>query len=303
MKIAAIVPFFNYGYGNKDLLFKFFCLHAAKWIKYVDEINVVDSGCGLTLPDIPNLKITVAPPQSHWQNMNEAIRNTDADMVLLLDSDTIIYDPEVIQESIEMMEREQLDAYGIFDGSGAQALTAYPIMRENEDRAERRRFAPYFFFLRKSALRSDFDFTPESGPIWTDSMGSVTRQLLVDKKVIMELPDDRSTISLEDDGTITHTQWLDDPSKHNWSKVENPNYGYYHIRNFGGALKIVKEGEFGLVPGREARRLLMWFVMLSEATKSGYNVEEILSSVDVYTDMWNKYYEEFKKYHWWLEKI
>src|SRR3990167_1714401 len=292
---AAIIPFFNYGYGNEQLLWKFFLLQAKKWAKYVDKIYVIDSGCNLlTFEGIPNnLEIVTKPPQSHWQNMNEAIRAAKEDLLLLLDSDMIIYNPEFIKEEFEAMERIKIDVITIFDSSGGIDLSKeFSMMGENDFRFERRRFCPYLCFIRKSKLRPDFDFTPLSGENWTDSMGKVTEQLLEDNTRVVELPDDRSTISLEDDGRITSCQWLDTPPKI-WATKENPNYGYYHIRNFGGGLKILKEGEFGLVPKREGNRLLAWVYVVGEKVGNYFgNMKS--ASFEIYL-------EEFKKYHFWLK--
>jgi len=295
---AVIVSFFNYQQGNEQLLWKFFLLHAAKWEKYVDKIYAIDSGCGLENSSLEKIQIIRKPAQSHWQNMNEAIREIPEDLLLLLDSDMIIYDPEVVKECFEAIENKGYDAVAILDSSGSIPIND-PRFKENENRFERRRICPYLCFIKKSSLRENFDFTPRGGEFWTDSMGVITEQFVEDRRTIIELPDDRSTISLEDNGRINSCQWLDTPPK-KWSMTENPNYGYYHIRNFGGGLKIVKEGNFGLVPGREARRLLAWVYTLADAIKTPIAA---FHAVDVDNDTWNKYYKKFQEYHSWLKNI
>ena len=302
MTKAAIIPFFNYEQGNEQLLWKFFILHAKNWAKYVDKIYIIDSGCNLlTFEGLPNnLGIIKTPQQSHWQNMNEAIRLVPEELLLLLDSDMIIYEPLMVHFGFEQLEKGVYDVMAILDSSGGSPINS-PQFAENDNRFERRRICPYFCFLRKSALRSDFDFTPRGGKNWTDSMGVITEQFIEDGKEIWELQDDRSTISLEDDGKITSTQWLDTPPK-KWALKENPNLGYYHIRNFGGGLKILKDKDFGFVPGREARRLIAWVYALGEKTG------EFIPAIDLRlfakkVDDWAKYYGAFKKYHFWLEKI
>lgn len=282
MTKCAIIPFFNYGYGHSDVLWKFFLKQMSKWIKYVDKVYIVDSGCNLEYTD-SRVKIIHKGPDSHWKNMNEAIRSSNEELILLLDSDMIVYDPEVVKRGFDDLE-SGYDAVGIMDSSGGTDLKRFSHMCENVYRGERRRLCPYLCFLKKSALRPDFDFTPRGGDEWTDSMGVVTEDLLNDKKKIKELRDDRSTISQEDDGKITSVQWLDAPPKL-WALEENPNLGYYHIRNFGGGLKILHDGNFGLVPGREARRLLAWvYVLMDTNTSQGY-------------------VKKFKEYHSWLKKI
>ena len=297
MTKAAIIPFFNYEQGNEQLLWKFFILHAKNWAKYVDKIYIIDSGCNLlTFEGLPNnLGIIKTPQQSHWQNMNEAIRRVPEELLLLLDSDMVIYNPQKIAFFFEVMEVGGYDVISIFDSSGGKSINSQQFA-ENEDRFERRRICPYFCFIKKSALRPDFDFTPRGGENWTDSMGVITEQLVEDRKDILEIPDDRSTIILEDTGKITSTQWLDSPPKL-WAMKENPNLGYYHIRNFGGGLKILKDKDFGFVPGREARRLLAWAHVLSEKT------DVLLSPSIKIPDGFLEYYKKFKEYHSWISKI
>lgn len=294
---SVIAPFFNYGHGNDQLLWRFFLLHCNKWSKYVDKIYIIDSGCNLDPSDNPRIEIIRKPPASHWENINEAIRRVPDGNILLLDSDIIIYDPEVIARGFK--DLDEYDGVGIFDSSGGLSMSNYELMRENENRFERRRFCPYLFFLRKGALRPDFDFTPRGGEFWTDSMGTVTEQLLADGKKIKELQDDRATISLEDDGRITSLQWLDTPPK-KWALDEHLNLGYYHIRNFGGGLKIFNRGAFDEVPGREARRLLTWVVVLGEKVKDQALLEKYRF---VFGNEFSEYLKEFKKYHSFLDKI
>lgn len=294
---SAIVPFFSYGHGNEQLLWRFFLLHATKWSEYVDEIYVIASGFDLDKTDNPKIKIINKPPQSHWQNMNEAIRDTKADQILLLDSDMIIYRPEVIRDNFNKLEK--YDFATILDSSGAKML--FP---ENENRFARGRMCPYLCFFKKDALRLDFDFTPRGNPDWTDSMGTVTEQALEDGKKILELQDDRSTISLEDDGEITSTQWLDTPPKL-WAMEENPYLGYYHIRNFGGGLKLLKEQKLSGVPSREALRLLGWVYWLGVKTEDNDLMLKVMELINFKLTPYlgRDYLRLFGEYHSWLKYL
>lgn len=322
MTVTAIIPFFRYEPVYKDnykVLFHFFILQLKKWINLVDEVIIVDSGCNFTKEDFlglesPKIIHYQVPPQSHWQNMNEAVKMAKSEYVLLLDSDMIVYNEMFIQKAREKIEKYNMDGLGIFDSSGSRVLNEYPLMWENENRAERRRFCPYLFFLRKSALREDFDFTPLDNPGWTDSMGKITYDLLEDGKTIGELPDDRSTISLEDDGEITSVQWLDTPP-YAWSMIETPNYGYYHVRNFGGALSVINnfytnKEEFeklkNTMPRREVLRLLAWFLIMAAKTnisdKDQLEVGEVIAQFVDPTEFAD-YLANFAEYYKWLERI
>jgi len=300
---VAIIPFFNYGQGNEQVLWKFFLLHLKKWIKWVDRVYIIDSGCNLELPEdffqAEKIQIVKKPPQSHWQNMNEAIRNTAENLILLLDSDMVIYNDKVIHTGFWKLE-QGWDVASILDSSGGQPIN-HPAFTENQFRFERRRLCPYLCFIKRNALRPDFDFTPRGGENWTDSMGTVTEQLVADGKKIYELQDDRATISLEDDGRITSVQWLDTPPK-KWALDEHPNLGYYHIRNFGGGLKLWKEKEFGLVPGREARRLLAWVWVLKAGIGEDMRDQTIVDPI-LPKEKWVNYFKKFAEYHSWLNLI
>lgn len=312
MTKAAIIPFFRYEpvyQDNYKVLFKFFQRHFFKWGEFVDKAYIIDSGCNFTPQDIlpydtaNKLEIIKKPAQSHWQNMNEVVREVPEPLLLLLDSDTIIYDRNVVKTYFDALETLDDDVWTIFDTSGGVRLAErFPIMAENKNRGERRRFCPYLCFLRKSILRSNFDFTPIGGEQWMDSMGSITQEILEDHCNVQELQDDRSTISLEDDGRITSCQWLDSSPK-KWALEENPDLGYYHIRNFGGGLKILNEGTFGLVPGREARRLLAWVYILGEKTKTFIPAISQRLFTGGQVGKWAEYYEDFKNYHSWIKDI
>jgi glycosyltransferase involved in cell wall biosynthesis len=302
MNRAVIVSFFDYGSSFQKVLYNFFLKHCLKWIGYVNKVYVVDSGFGINESPHYKIEIIKKPKQSHWQNMNEMIRQVSEPLLLLMDSDMIIYNPEIIQIYFSALEECDDDIWTILDSSGGTCLgDKYPIMAENKNRAERRRICPYLCFLRRSILPHGFDFTPRGGENWTDSMGVITEQLLEKGIKIQELQDDRSTISLEDDGKITSCQWLDTPPKL-WALQENPNLGYYHIRNFGGGLKILDDKNFGLVPNREARRLLAWVYILALKTKSQELIDNILNTFGNSNDS-NDYIKQFEKYHSWLEKI
>jgi hypothetical protein len=298
---TVILPYFHYGYAHADLLWKVFLQGAESWAGNVDRIYVVDSGpTGLQVPStfsLRNVEIVQKPSQSHWANLNQAVAANEGNL-LIMDMDTIIYDNAAVVKGFEALE-SGYDFASILDGSGGVDLTNYDLMKANENREERRRFAPYFMFLNKKALRPSFNFTPGTGAPWTDSVGYVTIDALKDEKKIFELQDDRATISLEDNGTITSMQWLDTAPKL-WALDEHPNLGYYHVRNFGEALRILHNKSFGLVPGREARRLLAWAVTLSNVVGEPIDIPVELYEHVLGGERWDKYLDRFAQYHAWL---
>jgi hypothetical protein len=267
MTKALIVPFFHY-YGTSEeislSLFNFFLKYLFWWKDRFDKIYIIDSG-GF-IPEVDFLTIIKVPRRSHWENLNDVLSEIKEDCFLLVDSDTIIYRPSTIDDIFKKIEKNHI--VSILDNSGGKNLESkYKFLRKNKNRDYRRRFAPYLFACRTNFFRKldKFDFTPTGGDGWTDSMGIITDRLLSFEPTIEELPDDRTTIYYND-GENKVSQWLDSP-EYNWSKTNNPNYGYYHLRNAGGALfglnSYLLQNEAWdkfkeITPINELYRLLTW---------------------------------------------
>jgi len=311
---------------HHKILFNLFQRHAVKWLEHVDELIIIDSGADLSEDDctlfaqhnlMEKVRFIHRSWDSHWNNLNAAIQEIDGGLqepynLALLDSDLLIYDPKIVDESFRRLTT--YDALGIFDSSGGVDLTQYPTMAENVYRGERRRLCPYFCFLRRDALRPGFDFTATSGgnnKDWFDSMGRITLHMLEDGKSLGELRDDRSSIYLEDDNTITSTQWLDE-DRHLWSQTEHPNLGYYHIRNFSGGLQLVDsyyvEPELHqrlikITPRREALRLLTWVHLADKhLDKDPHRIGPIIEAFCP-IGLWWEYWTAFTHYYPWLESL
>jgi glycosyltransferase involved in cell wall biosynthesis len=301
MTRAVVVVFYRHDpiFGDMNLMLpQFFYKHMETWLKYVDAVYIMDNGIGLAEYDNPKVHVVNRDIRSHWAALNEGTEMAKEDAILYLDPDTVIYDPELVDRIFKKIE-SGFDYVGCLDTSGSEDL--FP---ENENRGVRRRFTPYLGCLKRSMLPENFDFTPTQGEKWKDSMGTVTDHFVNNNAKIEEIQDDRSTISLEDDGRITHVQWLDSPPK-KWSMVEDPNIGFYHMRNFGGSLTIVTsfltnildyEKLAAITPGRELRRLIAWPVVIGEKVGFNFDLPEL-------GEGWENYLKEFKKYHSWLGKV
>lgn len=299
MSRAVIVPFFANSVkkpGYNLMIWDFFKLQMDKWIKFVDKVYVIDSGVGIGNQNDPKIHVIHKHADSHWANMNEAVALASEDIICLLDSDMVVYKPEIIDEGFRIIEEDGYDVVSILDGSGGVDMNQYPAMRKNKYRTERRRFCPYLCFLKKSVLRPGFDFTPRGGEDWTDSMGPVTEQILADGHKIYELQDDRSTIVINGDGSTSSYQWLDGGE---WARYERPDLGYYHIRNYGGAVSLIglndREADelLQVIPSTEFYRLQAWACTVFE--KAGHRMPEI--------DILGDYYKAFRKYHDFIDKI
>lgn len=299
MRKAVIVPFFANQVKKPHfnlMIWEFFKLQMEKWLQYVDKVYVIDSGVGITQTADSKVRVIHKHADSHWANMNEAVALADEELICLLDSDMVIYDPTVIERGFSIIENGGYDVVSILDGSGGVDMSQYPLMRANKKRTERRRFCPYLCFMKKAILRPGFDFTPRGGENWTDSMGPITEQILADGYNVFELQDDRATIVINADGSINSYQWLDGGS---WSREQHPNLGYYHIRNYGGAVSLIglndKETDdlLQVIPSTEFYRLQAWACTVFE--KAGYPQPE--------AKLLGDYYKAFREYHDFIDKI
>lgn len=321
MTKAVIVPFFRYGpdqRGNNKLLFKFFLKHLRLWAKEIDHLYIIDSGPTISPEDQQAVRSLVKTTiyslsrNSHWDNLNKYIPMITENKFLLIDSDTIIYNADVIRKIFEGLDN--YDVVSLTDTSGGNALyKKYPIFDENESRSVRNRFGPYLFACRKDFWNrlGAFDFTPVGGPVnWTDSMGSVSEQILALNPRFKELPDDRVSV-LWVEGRIEVSAFLDS-SHHLWSKPEQHNYGYYHIRNYSGGLKLVEAKAVdtadynrhkSIMPRQEGLRLLAWLWFIAGDASYQREIIKIVDEFGVAESQFLEYLEKFKGFHSWLGDI
>jgi hypothetical protein len=279
MKLAHIVCFHRYepfARENYRHLFNFWLHYYKKIAHHIDHLYLIDSGWGITESQyeelcqiIPNrnVTLTVKPPTSHWQNMNEAIREVKEDSFLITDSDTIIYDEAPIVTTKEMLVKTEI--VSCLDNSGGRDLeNTYAMLAANENRSYRRRFTPYFFACQTNLFHRipNFDFTPTGGDNWTDSMGTVTEQLLRLNPSFYELRDERKSVALMD-GIPQVVSAFESPP-HEWAKTDLPDTGFYHLRNAGGGHNLAETyvtqpdvfaATKKIMPVYEAVRLLYWW--------------------------------------------
>lgn len=328
MNRAIISSFFADYYQSQNdryrCLFPYWLKGIVKNAGHFDKLYLIDSGFifnnkekallnELLGPD--KWQIESALTQSHWDNMNTYVKEVNAKNIMILDSDTIIYSPKVIDSLFTSQEITKLGGLGIFDSSGQFELGVPSVFDKTNERGKRHRMCPYLCILNRDAyFRTGMNFNPrelnegfkipklryeaKTGD-FTDSMGLVTLEMIANGDLLGEIPDDRRSLYLNDDGKITWENNLDAPEL-------KSNLGYYHIRNFHGGLDLVNtfgasgSGRYqelkSLIPRREALRLLGWLEqMLPEST---YQVVANLG-VDIDKE-WLKYLWEMPDYHTWL---
>lgn len=318
---ACIVPFFRYepsSRGSYKVLFKFFLRHLKTWAGEIDHLYFIDSGPCLSASDKVELDAIVKNTvwtinhQSHWGNLNKYIPQIKEDLFMLIDSDTIISDKNIVKSIFEQLSDDK-EIVSITDGSGGiPVFDQFSAFAANENRDVRRRFAPYLFAARSDLFKriGSFDFTPTTGVNWTDSMGTVTQQLLTLNPVFSELPDDRTTLYYID-GEYKEIAFLDGP-QFEWSSRTKNDYGYYHVRNFNGGLYLVETKALdrksydharSIMPRQEAFRLLGWLWIMNPDETYRNEILSIAEDFGVGSSEFTEYISAFCEFHKWLERI
>lgn len=266
----------------------------AKVNDQVDKIYLVCNSYNPTVEDLDFLrtlghgKVTIQLEQmaSHWQCMNMLCKQVVEDQLLLIDSDTLIYDPWVITKNFK--ELDDADVVSIFDSSGEDL--GYGIMEDQ------RRFAPYFCFLDMLMLRgTSMNFDPDTTH---DSMGLLTKELLDYDAIARRLPDDRGTVYI--DGTVY--------------PAITPTPGYYHLRNWNGALHILTSyindkvsytRDVTLMPINERCRLLAWVAIINDICNKDAEIDLAVENIfkDWGINNWREYIQQFRSFHSWTENL
>jgi hypothetical protein len=288
---------------------KLFFKYADAWLKFIDTFYIVDSGWGLNhLPK--NARVIQADHRAHWENLNLVIPKVEEDNLLILDSDMLIYDPAVVKDGYDKLKTHECSA--ILDNSGQVVLEKeYHQLAPNKNRAVRRRIAPYLCFIKTARLLHK-DFTPFANMY--DSMGRITAQLFNEGIKLHELPDDRSTLRLDEHGELSQDTWLDGPG-YAWSEpLDKPvRRGYYHVRNSTFGPSMITEWIWDreaytrrkqITPFTEAMRLLAWQWIYDDKANELKDwlphFSMVLEDYQVSPGTWDRYIRHFYEYHRWL---
>lgn len=284
-----------------------------KWNDELDRICLVDCGWDFA-SDIPKVHLFKEERKLHWDYFNQYIPQMKEDIILIVDPDTLIYDPEIIKKGFDLLENDDFNVASILDNSGS-----FELFPANENRDVRKRLAPYLCFIKRDFLMSvaDLDFSPVADKY--DSMGKISHQLVNSKKMkLYEFPDDRTTLRMDekDHWKRTKDTWLDG-TNFNWSKptYKSNDLGYYHVRNSSVGLSMLNEFKHDqeayqrrkkITPFSEVIRLLAWQWVYDKAAGRIQEwqpaFEPVLRDYKVRWDDWLNYLGELKNYHPWIER-
>lgn len=318
MSNAIIVPFHQYTPRVNDdykVYWNIWYNCYRKWDDLIDKVYLIDHYWNFDITDYHNNpKFSVEKVcETHWDNLTKIIPKITEDRIIMMDSDMLVYDRNLMKLIVDF----DGDVITIMDGSGGISLSDhFPVMSPNENRAERRRFAPYLCGIKRDLMmKTSLAFQPHNigQPDWMDSFGLWTKDILSHHPSVKELQDDRTTLRLFEDGHITRDTWLDGP-QYKWSiPIDAPHRtGCYHIRNWNEAVRLVNNYYFDkdqynhqkeIVPFCEAIRLLTWYYIVVAKYKP-QEIGKINTILDDYkVKNFDVYLSEFYKYHSWIGEI
>ena len=292
----------------------------SRWAHLFDKVYLIDHNWDFDPSKLSDKFQLFTVKKSHWDNLKEIIPQIKEDWILMMDCDTLFYDGQEMSRLLNSPDFAMIDLAAILDGSGGVDLSKkYPEMAPNKYRGERRRIAPYLCFIKTELMKkTSMDFSPyHSGQNdWRDSFGKWTEEVLDFSPTFLELPDDRTTLRLEKNGTISKDSWLDGPG-YKWSEpLDAPQrYGYYHIRNFSLGLYLVNtffhdrvnyEKAKRITPFSEALRVLTWLYVVADAAKTPlaiFPITDVIDDFGVSIKTWNNYWSKFKDYHSWVKDL
>lgn len=316
MSKALVVVFFRYAPRVDDhykTQSKLFFKYAKRLYPFIDHLYLADAGWNIPEEDLhPNTTKITTDYLSHCDYMNKLTSMVSEDVMLLVDPDMLMYDSEVIKQGFDRME--DYDISGILDNSGTTEF--FPA---NDLRAVRKRFTPYLTFMRMDMLKTipniDYTWTQKNGQFEYDSMGKLTEEILSRNSSFYELPDDRTTLRLHEDFSITKDSNLDGPG-YLWSEpLDQPKrLGYYHVRNSSVGLSLLVEYQYDfeayrrrkeITPFAEAMRLIAWqwcydkYTQQLDIWRSSYL--PVLEDYKVPFEVWVNYVKQFEEYHSWIK--
>ena len=318
MNITLVTSFYkDPGFSSQrhQSLSKVFFDSLGKWRRSVDRIIISDNSWGVEQPIVygkqvlEDVDVFVHPGMSHWQSLSEVTSYTkSADVMMYLDQDMLIYEPDVVRKMRETME-QGADYVGILDGSGK-----HQFFPQNEFRASRARFCPYLCMIKRDlVMEADNFFDPSDG---YDTMGKLTERMIqkYPKLNVSELPDDRTSVYWRNG--VVRDSFLDGKG-FIWSEpLDAPvRRGYYHLRNANLGLDLQEQflthktaynKRKEITPQWEALRSLAWWYFLHKTAinKTGMElVDQIVQDFGITQEDWKTYTNSFYEFHPWIKEL
>lgn len=280
MTRAVLVNFHLYTpYGDQyyEPLLTSFLQSMRRYADEYDKLYLLDSNWNIDLRKIEGMKaeiIRTDPSLRYYDTYKHSLSQIDADLILLMDNDTVVYREGKIAEAFSKLN--EFDVASIYDSCGT--YTTDKLNGKNK-------FCPYWFSAPKHLLVNYIDV--EWGPNMPEheTLGKLTEVMLADDLKPYEFEEDKSNCLF--DGTQDGEKGKD--------------LGYYHIRSGSLPAYLLATKRYGdqatywkylnEQPKSEYLRHCAWYQYMG-----GNPTTIITDSLGAGFDF-KDYYQRFIKYH------
>lgn len=225
----------KYHEETKHLLWQFFLKHFNVWHEYVDKLYVLDYLCCLEVPSwvplSPQSKIEIIdnfPRSNHYESLEWMVPQiSKGNDLLILDSDTVIYDKNVVKDGFESLK--EYDAVGSLTRDGCCPKFKGTILEKNEWRDWRGKLSNWITFVRgKWAEKGKFfPVLMEGGN--EEYYDPLTTDILENGGTIKELKEDCWKLLCGKSGKI-YESWYEHADANFWEGHRGiKNVGFFHI--------------------------------------------------------------------------
>ena len=302
MNNRAILTCFHkytpYGGQYYEPILDFYLMKMRQFEAEYDHLYLIDSNWDIKPDKISNMKasiIKVSPHLRYYDAYKLVLPQIKEDLILLLDNDTVIYKPKIIDTTFWRVEEDNYDGVSIFDTIG---------MWKTDNLNGKNKFCPYFFCTRREELMKYLDIEWGSEMPEFETLGRLTKKMVSDGLVFKEFPEDKNSIYF--DGTK--------------DEQSCKNTGVYHIRagSTPAVLLAWKDHQpeeykkyLKTQPKNEYLRQIAWHWYMCQQTQNsdyGYEIAKMLMDIEIDHKMklnqdnkimsdWHRYIEKFIEYH------
>lgn len=269
--------------------------------KYASEYDMIylleDDNWKIDSKKLAGMKakiIHVEASLRYYDAYKAALPFISEDLVLLLDDDSVIYKPSIIDEVFLPLESDAgargeipFDVVSIFDTIGTF---------KTDKLGGKNKLCPYLFATRKNLLMKylEIDWAPDMP--YCETLGHLTEAMLNDDLRIYEFPEDKSNIVFdprENETAITFDL--------NNEKIKSKDTGFYHVRGGSTVAYLLATKRYGdkktyddylkNQPKTELLRHCCWYQYM------GGDPLAIVIDLQVPPYLFKEYYTKFLDYH------
>jgi len=275
-------PMYNHKYF--DVVYDYFMHNFSTiWGDEVDKLYIIDSNWGVGKVDDSRVAVfRINPNYRYYDAYKMVLPKIDADSVLFLDNDMVIYKKGIVKRAFDKLKK--YDVATIYDLIGN-----YKTDKLNG----KNKFCPYFFTTRKDLLMKYRDC--EWGPAMPEheTLGKLTEKMLDDGIRPFEMEEDKTSL-------------LFDGSN---QEKKSKDLGYYHIRGGSEPAFLLTHRNLGTrktyedhiktQPKSEILRRLAWYEIMCRSKYPSIlkGLDMVLKDMRIDKAEWSLYLDNFKKFH------